>query len=103
MGPVQYIRHLISGARLPFTVAYFTSIALTLYFAVGVSYRLTRIIGHISYFPFRTGRSQIGCLESVSDERLVGFEAIFSNLRCQTVAANRPSRSQRLPLLFTLF
>jgi hypothetical protein len=29
--------HLFSGARLPFTAAYFTSIALTLYFSIGVS------------------------------------------------------------------
>lgn len=37
MGPRQYIQHLISGPRLPFTAAYFGSIALTIYFAVGVS------------------------------------------------------------------
>lgn len=36
MGPITYIRHLLSGPRLPFTAAYFGSIALTLYFAVGV-------------------------------------------------------------------
>jgi hypothetical protein len=32
-----YVRHLISGSRLPFTAAYFGSIAMTLYFAIGVS------------------------------------------------------------------
>ncbi|CAG8222347.1 unnamed protein product [Penicillium salamii] len=37
MGPWSYAKHLISGARLPFTAAYFGSIALTLYFAIGVS------------------------------------------------------------------
>lgn len=37
MGPIQYAKHLFSGPRLPFTAAYFGSIALTLYFAVGVS------------------------------------------------------------------
>jgi hypothetical protein len=36
MGPIAYVRHLLSGPRLPFTAAYFGSIALTLYFAVGV-------------------------------------------------------------------
>lgn len=36
MGPITYVRHLLSGPRLPFTAAYFGSIALTLYFAVGV-------------------------------------------------------------------
>ena len=38
MGPLVYIKHLLSGSRLPFTAAYFGSIALTLYFAVGVSF-----------------------------------------------------------------
>ena len=37
MGPWTYVKHLVSGPRLPFTAAYFGSIALTLYFAVGVS------------------------------------------------------------------
>jgi hypothetical protein len=37
MGPKQYAQHLTSGSRLPFTVAYFGTIALTMYFAVGVS------------------------------------------------------------------
>lgn len=36
MGPWSYARHLVSGPRLPFTAAYFGSIALTLYFAIGV-------------------------------------------------------------------
>lgn len=37
MGPVTYAQHLISGPRLPFTASYFGSIALTLYFSLGVS------------------------------------------------------------------
>lgn len=37
MGPVQYVQHLISGPRLPFTAAYFGSITLTLVFAIKVS------------------------------------------------------------------
>src|ERR1700761_5457644 len=37
MGPVQYAMHLISGPRLPFTAAYFGSIVMTIYFAVGGS------------------------------------------------------------------
>jgi len=35
--PPVTARHLISQERLPFTATYFGSIALTLYFAVGVS------------------------------------------------------------------
>lgn len=37
MGPMAYVQHLASGPRLPFTAAYFGSIGLTLYFAIGVS------------------------------------------------------------------
>lgn len=36
MGPYQYAVHLMSGPRLPFTAAYFGSIVMTIYFAVGV-------------------------------------------------------------------
>ncbi|OJI97580.1 hypothetical protein ASPVEDRAFT_120083 [Aspergillus versicolor CBS 583.65] len=62
MGPVIYARHLISGSRLPFTAAYFGSIALTLYFAIGLQSTLLTLISSIfqlaallwyvvSYFP----------------------------------------------------
>lgn len=37
MGPMTYAKHLISTPRLPFTATYFGSIALTLYFSLGVS------------------------------------------------------------------
>lgn len=37
MGPMNYARHLVSGPRLPFTAAYFGSLSLSLYFALGVS------------------------------------------------------------------
>lgn len=33
------VQHLLSGPRLPFTAAYFGSIAMTLYFSIGVSDR----------------------------------------------------------------
>lgn len=39
MGPMTYFRHLTSGPRLPFTGAYFGSLALSIYFSVGVSCR----------------------------------------------------------------
>ncbi|DAA75701.1 TPA_exp: Uncharacterized protein A8136_1423 [Trichophyton benhamiae CBS 112371] len=62
MGPVPYARHLTSGPRLPFTAAYFTSIALTLYFAVGLHSTILTLISSVcqlvaliwylvSYFP----------------------------------------------------
>ncbi|EED24009.1 Golgi traffic protein SFT2, putative [Talaromyces stipitatus ATCC 10500] len=62
MGPIVYIRHLLSGPRLPFTAAYFGSIALTLYFAVGLHqsiltlfaaiFQLVALVWYlVSYFP----------------------------------------------------
>ncbi|KAF2706921.1 SFT2-domain-containing protein [Pleomassaria siparia CBS 279.74] len=62
MGPMQYLRHLISGPRLPFTAAYFGSIALTLYFSLGLKSfiltfmatlcQLVALIWYlVSYFP----------------------------------------------------
>jgi hypothetical protein len=44
MGPWSYAKHLVSGSRLPFTAAYFGSIALTLYFAIGVSKSMIPIL-----------------------------------------------------------
>lgn len=37
MGPMNYLYHLLSTPRLPFTAAYFGSIILTLVFALKVS------------------------------------------------------------------
>ncbi|TVY43188.1 Protein transport protein [Lachnellula subtilissima] len=62
MGPITYAQHLISTPRLPFTVAYFGSIALTLYFSLGLGNTLLTFISSIvqlacllwylvSYFP----------------------------------------------------
>jgi hypothetical protein len=46
MGPWAYATHLVSTPRLPFTAAYFGSIALTLYFSLGV--RVLLPITHIA-------------------------------------------------------
>ena len=35
-GPLPYAKHLISPSRLPFTIAFFGSMGLTLFFSVGV-------------------------------------------------------------------
>ncbi|KAH0283930.1 SFT2-domain-containing protein [Aureobasidium namibiae CBS 147.97] len=62
MGPYTYIKHLLSTERLPFTGTYFGSIALTLYFALGIRSTLLTLISAIiqlvclvwylvSYFP----------------------------------------------------
>ncbi|KIX94372.1 uncharacterized protein Z520_09758 [Fonsecaea multimorphosa CBS 102226] len=62
MGPVQYAAHLLSGPRLPFTAAYFGSIIMTIYFAVGLHSTILTLFSSIvqlvalvwylvSYFP----------------------------------------------------
>ncbi|KAK8196524.1 Protein transport protein sft2 [Zalaria obscura] len=62
MGPWIYAKHLLSTERLPFTATYFSSIALTLYFAVGLHSTLLTLVSSIvqlvcllwymvSYFP----------------------------------------------------
>ena len=37
IGPINHIKHLVSKERLPFSIAYLTSLGLTLYFSLGVS------------------------------------------------------------------
>ncbi|KAM3154670.1 hypothetical protein ABEW05_004882 [Botrytis cinerea] len=62
MGPWTYMNHLISAPRLPFTATYFGSIALTLYFSLGLRSKPLTLISAIiqiicltwylvSYFP----------------------------------------------------
>ncbi|CAK7263309.1 Protein transport protein sft2 [Sporothrix epigloea] len=62
MGPWAYVQHLASAPRLPFTGAYFGSIALTLYFSLGLHSTILTLISAIlqlacllwyliSYFP----------------------------------------------------
>ncbi|KAI5862684.1 SFT2-domain-containing protein [Durotheca rogersii] len=62
MGPMAYVQHLTSGSRLPFTAAYFGSIALTIYFSVGLHNTILTLLAAIvqivcllwylvSYFP----------------------------------------------------
>ncbi|KAL7628259.1 protein transport protein sft2 [Parahypoxylon ruwenzoriense] len=62
MGPLAYVQHLLSTPRLPFTAAYFSSIALTIYFAAGLHSTVLSLLAAIvqiacllwylvSYFP----------------------------------------------------
>ncbi|KAF2189428.1 SFT2-domain-containing protein [Zopfia rhizophila CBS 207.26] len=53
MGPLQYFQHLVFGPRLPFTAAYFGSIALTLYFSLGL---------HSTILTFIASVAQLVCL-----------------------------------------
>jgi hypothetical protein len=36
VGPINHIKHLLSKERLPFSLVYFGSLGLTLYFSIGV-------------------------------------------------------------------
>ncbi|KAH7369090.1 Got1/Sft2-like family-domain-containing protein [Plectosphaerella cucumerina] len=62
MGPMAYVRHLLSADRVPFTAAYFGSLSLSLYFALGLHSTILTLISAIiqlaclvwyliSYFP----------------------------------------------------
>ncbi|KAJ0166793.1 Protein transport protein SFT2 [Colletotrichum tanaceti] len=62
MGPMAYARHLISGTRLPFTAAYFGSLALSMYFSLGLRSTILTLVSAlvqlaclvwylVSYFP----------------------------------------------------
>jgi len=46
-GPVNHLKHLFSKERLPFTIAYFSSLGLTLYFAIGAKSYLGALIAAI--------------------------------------------------------
>lgn len=61
-GPLNYLLHLVSPARLPFSIAYFGSIIMTLVFSIGMKSTILTIIAAIvqilaaiwytvSYFP----------------------------------------------------
>jgi len=43
-GPVNHLKHLLSAARLPFTLTYFGTMAATLYFALSVSTLLPLVL-----------------------------------------------------------
>ena len=71
IGPVNQIKHLLSKDRLPFTVTYFGSLALTLYFSVGnpsyfgaIISAIIQIIALVSYiaayFPGGTQTLRFG-------------------------------------------
>jgi hypothetical protein len=62
MGPWAYAQHLLSTPRLPFTAAYFGSLALTIYFSIGLHSTILTLFSAIvqlacliwylvSYFP----------------------------------------------------
>jgi hypothetical protein len=43
-GPVAHLKHIMSKERLPFSVAYFSSLGLTIYFSLGPKWLLPTLI-----------------------------------------------------------
>ncbi|KAI0744752.1 ER-to-golgi vesicle protein transport Sft2 [Earliella scabrosa] len=71
IGPINHIKHLVSKERLPFSIAYLTSLGLTLYFSLGIQSYLGSLIGAIvqvialvsyvlAYFPGGTQTLRFG-------------------------------------------
>ncbi|KAI9571842.1 Got1/Sft2-like family-domain-containing protein [Boletus coccyginus] len=71
IGPVNHIKHLASRERLPFSVVYFSSLGLTLYFALGARSQLGSLLAGIvqvvallayvlAYFPGGTQTLRFG-------------------------------------------
>ncbi|BFZ64800.1 Protein transport protein sft2 [Saitoella coloradoensis] len=70
-GPISYLKHLFSGSRIPFTATYFTSMVLTIYFALGLQSTILTVVSAavqvvclvvylVSYFPFGAGAIRWG-------------------------------------------
>ncbi|KAI9512150.1 ER-to-golgi vesicle protein transport Sft2 [Russula earlei] len=71
IGPINHMRHLVSKERLPFSVAYMSSLGLTLYFALGPQSYFGSLIGAVvqviallsyilAYFPGGTQTLRFG-------------------------------------------
>ncbi|KAF8064190.1 Got1/Sft2-like family-domain-containing protein, partial [Lyophyllum atratum] len=71
IGPINHLKHLVSAERLPFSVVYFASLGLTLYFSLGPkSYFGSLICGAVqvvalvayvlAYFPGGTQTLRLG-------------------------------------------
>lgn len=82
MGPLAYLQHLLSGPRLPFTGAYFGSIFLTFYFALGLRSTILTLFSAIiqmiclvwylvSYFPM--GSSSLRVASSFGARRAAAW------------------------------
>ena len=62
IGPINHLKHLISKERLPFSCAYIGSLALTLYFSLGVSLRPALRLGTLLTSSLVKPHSYIGSL-----------------------------------------
>ncbi|KAH0834003.1 ER-to-golgi vesicle protein transport Sft2 [Lanmaoa asiatica] len=71
IGPINHVKHLVSKERLPFSTIYFSSLGLTLYFALGAHSQLGSLLAGIvqvvalvayvlAYFPGGTQTLRFG-------------------------------------------
>jgi len=71
IGPINHVKHLVSKERLPFSLVYFASLGLTLYFSLGRKSYIGSLIGAIiqvialvsyvlAYFPGGTATLRVG-------------------------------------------
>jgi len=71
IGPINHIKHLVSKERLPFSLVYFASLGLTLYFSLGrksyigsLIFAIIQVIALVSYvlayFPGGTTTLRVG-------------------------------------------
>ncbi|KAJ7147336.1 ER-to-golgi vesicle protein transport Sft2 [Mycena filopes] len=47
IGPINHVKHLVTAERLPFTLVYFSSLGLTLYFAMGLHSSVLSLIASV--------------------------------------------------------
>lgn len=64
IGPINHMKHLVSKERLPFSLAYVSSLALTLYFSLGVSGQLVHpaVPLTISLLPLGSLIHRVSCM-----------------------------------------
>jgi hypothetical protein len=62
IGPINHAKHLLSKERLPFTLVYFGSLGLTLYFSLGVSRLLLSDRRAVLIYTVSQRHSYIGSL-----------------------------------------
>lgn len=66
------VKHICSAERMPFSLAYFGSLGLTLFFAIGVSF-------HFHYITFLN--SNVPCCTLVGTRRRSGLKLILKQVR----------------------
>ncbi|GAO51088.1 hypothetical protein G7K_5200-t1 [Saitoella complicata NRRL Y-17804] len=93
-GPISYFKHLFSGSRIPFTATYFTSMVLTIYFALGLQSTILTVVSAavqvvclvvylVSYFPFGAGAIRLAEVMNKGRRREDGYQRYLMRWKCQ--------------------